>query len=159
MYRELIDEIGNTSTSVQTKSIDQLAQEVINNQWGVGEDRKNRLTQAGYDYNAVQNKVNEILGSSNKKSNDEIVNEVIEGKWGIGENRKQALANAGYDYITIQNLVNKKMGVSNTRTYIVKSGDTLSSIAQKYGTTYKEIARKNGISNPNKIYVGQVLKI
>ena len=48
---------------------------------------------------------------------------------------------------------------NNTKTYIVKSGDTLSAIAAKYGTTYQEIARKNGIANPNKIYPGQVLKI
>ena len=46
-----------------------------------------------------------------------------------------------------------------SKTYTVKSGDTLSAIAVKYGTTYQEIARKNGIANPNKIYPGQVLKI
>lgn len=43
--------------------------------------------------------------------------------------------------------------------YIVKSGDTLSGIASKYGTTYQELARINNISNPNLIYPGQVLKI
>lgn len=94
-----------------TKSIDQLAQEVIEGQWGNGEDRKNRLTQAGYDYTAVQNKVNEILGAT-------------------------------------QPIV-----------YTVQAGDTLSGIAQKYGTTYQELARKNNIDNPNLIYVGQKLII
>lgn len=44
-------------------------------------------------------------------------------------------------------------------TYVVKAGDTLSGIAAKYGTTYQAIASKNGIADPNKIYVGQVLKI
>lgn len=44
-------------------------------------------------------------------------------------------------------------------TYTVKSGDTLSAIAAKYGTTYQKIASLNGISNPNIIRVGQVLKI
>ena len=43
--------------------------------------------------------------------------------------------------------------------YIVKSGDTLSGIASKYGTTYQHLAQINGISNPNKIYVGQKIKI
>ncbi|MDU5107449.1 MULTISPECIES: LysM peptidoglycan-binding domain-containing protein [unclassified Clostridium] len=43
--------------------------------------------------------------------------------------------------------------------YVVKEGDTLSSIAVKYGTTYESIAKLNGISNPNLIYPGQVLKI
>ena len=158
MYRDLMSEIGNTKQT-ETKSIDQLAQEVIDNQWGVGEDRKNRLTQAGYDYNTVQAKVNELLGVSSKKSDEEIAQEVINGKWGVGDARKQALTNAGYDYNTIQDLVNKKMGVSTTKTYTVKSGDTLSGIAAKYGTTYQELAAKNGIADPNKIYSGQVLKI
>ena len=45
------------------------------------------------------------------------------------------------------------------RTYTVKSGDTLSGIAAKFGTTYQAIAAKNGISNPNLIYPGQVLTI
>ena len=44
-------------------------------------------------------------------------------------------------------------------TYIVKSGDTLSGIATKYGTTYQALAEYNGISNPNLIYPGQVIKI
>ena len=44
-------------------------------------------------------------------------------------------------------------------TYTVKKGDTLSAIAQQYGTTYQEIAKANGISNPNLIYEGQTLNI
>ena len=44
-----------------TKSIDELAKEVIEGKWGNGEDRKNRLNNAGYDYNAVQRRVNELL--------------------------------------------------------------------------------------------------
>ncbi len=44
-------------------------------------------------------------------------------------------------------------------TYTVKKGDTLSAIAKQYGTTYQEIAKANGISNPNLIRTGQVLKI
>lgn len=44
-------------------------------------------------------------------------------------------------------------------TYTVKSGDTLSSIAAKFNTSYQALASLNGISNPNLIYVGQVLRI
>ena len=49
----------------------------------------------------------------------------------------------------------------NTETvyYTVKSGDTLSSIASRYGTTVQEIAQLNGIQNVNLIYPGQVLRI
>lgn len=44
-------------------------------------------------------------------------------------------------------------------TYTVKSGDTLSKIAAKYNTTVDILAAYNGIKDPNKIYVGQVIKI
>ena len=47
-------------------------------------------------------------------------------------------------------------------TYTVKKGDCLWNIAKKQlgdGTKYKEIAKKNGISDPNRIYPGQVLKL
>ena len=45
------------------------------------------------------------------------------------------------------------------QTYTVQSGDTLSGIAAKFGTTYQKIAADNGIANPNIIHPGQVLKI
>lgn len=51
---------------VPKKSIDELAQEVINGKWGSGEARKKNLEEAGYDYEAVQKRVNEIL--SKKKT-------------------------------------------------------------------------------------------
>ena len=44
-------------------------------------------------------------------------------------------------------------------TYTVQPGDTLSGIASKYGTTYQRLAEINGITNPNIIHVGQVLKV
>ncbi|EOS8037023.1 LysM peptidoglycan-binding domain-containing protein, partial [Enterococcus hirae] len=46
---------------------------------------------------------------------------------------------------------------STTRTYTVRSGDNLSSIASKLGTTYQALAQRNGLSNPNLIYPGQTL--
>lgn len=46
-----------------------------------------------------------------------------------------------------------------TSTYTVQAGDTLSSIADKFGTSYQALASLNGISNPNLIYVGQVLRV
>lgn len=55
------------------KSVAELAQEVLENKWGTGADRKARLTAAGYDYAAVQKAVNEIL-----KQNEQSVPEPIE---------------------------------------------------------------------------------
>lgn len=43
--------------------------------------------------------------------------------------------------------------------YVVKKGDTLSAIAAKYDTTYQVLAALNGLKNPNRIYVGQILKV
>lgn len=43
------------------KSIDEIAREVIRGQWGAGSERKKRLAAAGYDYTAVQQKVNELM--------------------------------------------------------------------------------------------------
>lgn len=49
------------SNSPAKKSVEEIAREVIAGKWGNGEDRKNRLTAAGYDYAAVQAKVNALL--------------------------------------------------------------------------------------------------
>ena len=74
----------------------------------------------------------------------------------------------GYAKGTIDNgtqTINNNVPVSQPTTtttettYVVKKGDTLSGIASKFGTTYQKIAEINGIKNPNKINVGQVLKI
>jgi len=48
---------------------------------------------------------------------------------------------------------------SSTGTYTVQKGDTLGRIAAKFGTTWQNLAKMNGISNPDNINVGQVLKV
>lgn len=48
---------------------------------------------------------------------------------------------------------------SDYQEYVVQSGDTLSGIASRFGTTYQKIAADNGIANPDYIVPGQVLKI
>lgn len=94
-----------------TKTITQIAREVLNGKWGTGADRKKRLTEAGYDYNAVQKEVNRLYNSSKTtlKSNETIAKEVIQGKWGTGAARKQKLTEAGYNYDAIQALVNEML--------------------------------------------------
>ena len=101
---------GNTSVS-NKKSIDTIAEEVIAGKWGNGNDRKSNLEKAGYNYQEVQNRVNQKLGVSvsNKKSNETIANEVIKGLWGNGQERKDKLTKAGYDYNAIQKIVNQKL--------------------------------------------------
>ena len=55
---------GTPAATPAKKSVDEIASEVIAGKWGNGDNRRNRLTAAGYDYNAVQAKVNEKLGAS-----------------------------------------------------------------------------------------------
>lgn len=101
----------STSTPTPTKSIDTLAQEVLNGAWGNGADRKARLEAAGYSYSAVQARVNVLLNTkASLKSIDTIAREVIAGKWGNGADRKARLTKAGYDYATVQARVNALLG-------------------------------------------------
>lgn len=46
-----------------------------------------------------------------------------------------------------------------SKAYTVKVGDTLSGIAQQFGTTWQTLAQKNHITNPNIIFVGQTIQI
>ena len=73
---------------------------------------------------------------------------------------------AQYNGIANPNLINvgQKIRIPGTTAitetvYIVKSGDTLSAIAEKYGTTYQKLAQYNGIANPNVISIGQKIRI
>lgn len=87
------------------KTVEQLAEEVIKGLWGYGDERRKRLTDAGYDYDAVQAEVNRILREKQHepdKSVHDIAVEVINGLWGNGEERKQKLTAAGYDYEAVQ---------------------------------------------------------
>ncbi len=97
-----------TPSTPAKKSVDEIAKEVINGKWGNGSDRKNALEKAGYNYNEVQTRVNELCGApSNKKSVDTIAREVIRGDWGNGADRKNKLEKAGYNYNEIQKRVNE----------------------------------------------------
>lgn len=163
MYADISRYSRSNTTSVkpQPKPIDQIADEVIAGQWGNGDDRKKRLTDAGYDYNAVQDIVNKKVAPM-RKSNDQIASEVIAGQWGDGNDRKNRLEQAGYNYDAVQKAVNKKMGAKKQPAhvyYVVKRGDTLSGIASKYGTTWQKLQAMNGIANPNKIYAGQRIRV
>lgn len=86
-----------------------MAKEVLAGKWGNGDERKNNLTAAGYDYAAVQAEVNRLASgaSAPKKSVTEIAKEVLAGKWGNGDDRKKKLKAAGYDYAAVQAEVNR----------------------------------------------------
>lgn len=88
----------------QKKSVEELAKEVIAGKWGNGNERREKLQANGHDYDAVQDRVSQILS---KKTIDKIAKEVIRGDWGNGEERKKRLTEAGYDYDKVQKRVNE----------------------------------------------------
>ncbi len=88
--------------------VEALAKEVIEGKWGNGQERYDKLTAAGYNYDEVQGKVNEILGAKKSKL-EAIAKEVIQGKWGNGQERYDKLTAAGYNYDEVQGLVNQML--------------------------------------------------
>ena len=103
-----VKELGGKiyGTSINKKSNEEIANEVIKGNWGNGNERKNRLTNAGYDYRAIQNIVNQKLS---KKRDEEIAREVIQGKWGNQPERQKRLEKAGYNYKEVQKIVNEML--------------------------------------------------
>lgn len=95
---------------------------------------------------------------SQPKTVEKLADEVIAGKWGNGSERIQKLTAAGYDYNVVQSKVNEILN-PQFYTYTVKSGDTLSGIAQRYGTTVNKLAADNSIKNINLIYPNQKIII
>lgn len=126
----------------------ELAAAVMRGEYGDDQARRNSL---GNRYDEVQDFINHIYNASV----DTLVAEVKAGKYGNVPIRSDVL---GPRFKEIQDKINNGGG-SSQKVYIVKSGDTLSSIAAKFGTTYQKIARDNNISNPNLIYPGQKLVI
>lgn len=126
----------------------ELAAAVMRGEYGDDQARRNSL---GNRYDEVQDFINHIYNASV----DILVAEVKAGKYGNVPIRSDVL---GPRFKEVQDKINNGGG-SSQKVYIVKSGDTLSGIAAKFGTNYQKIARDNNIANPNIIYPGQKLII
>nr|DAZ56834.1 MAG TPA: hypothetical protein [Caudoviricetes sp.] len=147
------------------KSDAQLADDVIAGKFGDGDNRKRAL---GNRYAAVQAVVNQKLGASNTpaaqtytvKPGDTLSG--IAAKYGTTWQALQQLngiADANRIYPGQVLKVTGSAAAPAAKTYTVRSGDTLSGIAAKYGTTWQHLQQINGIADANKIYPGQVLKV
>ena len=95
---------------------------------------------------------------------------VYKGKYGNNPQRKEKLKAEGFTDAEIQTIQKKvnELAKANTTVpkddaaiyYTVKAGDTLTAIARRNGTTVLRILELNkNISNPNKIYVGQKIRV
>ena len=102
---------GETPSNSTSTDIDSVAQEVLQGLWGNGQERYDRLANAGYDAQEVQDRVNSLLNEEYTQSNytnlDDVANEVIQGLWGNGQDRFENLTNAGYNAQAVQNRVNE----------------------------------------------------
>lgn len=93
------------------KDIDTVAREVIAGQWGNDPERARKLRAAGYDANAVQARVNQMLGAPAPKpavNIDALADAVIRGDYGNGDERRRRL---GANYDAVQRRVNQKLGL------------------------------------------------
>lgn len=120
------------------------------------------LTPEQWDKYANPNNSDTSSAPEPSKTVEELAEEVWAGKWGNGETRKRRLTNAGYDYGKVQALVNKQAQTRQAEQaeyYVVQTGDTLSGIASKYGTTWQALQEINNIPDPDLIYPGQKIKI
>ena len=98
-------------TTAPERTVEELAAEVIAGVWGNGTTRRLQLEAAGYDYEAVQNRVNELLRDKEEAAHDalilQIAQKVIRGDYGNGSDRRKRLTAAGFDYDEVQDKVNE----------------------------------------------------
>ncbi len=99
-------------------------------------------------------------GETKSKTIDQLVKETLAGKHGDGAKRKQSL---GSQYDAVQKRVNEKLLGSKPKAkatyHTVKSGDTVSGLAVKYGSTQAQIKSWNNLKNINLIQIGQKLRV
>lgn len=108
-----------------------------------------RRDYCGSRYDEVQGFINDTHDASAST----LAKWIRAGKYGNNPVRQTVIEACGGKYREAQDIINGK-----SRTYTVRSGDTLSGIGAKLGVSWKGIASKNGISSPYTIYPGQKLK-
>lgn len=84
-----------TEVTTEKKSIEEVAKEVINGEWGSGEERRKNLEDAGYDYDEVQVAVNRSVPKQETAANKETANSKDDSKEKTTQSGKK-LYGAGY---------------------------------------------------------------
>lgn len=105
--QEAVNTLINGSETISSKSVQEIAQEVIAGKWGNNPDRQNSIEAAGYNYDEVQNAVNMILKGNAAIDLTAIAKEVIRGDWGNGQERTDRLKAACYSPAAVQQKVNE----------------------------------------------------
>ena len=108
------EEEDNVISKNDLKILNTIANEVVQGLWGNGQERFDNLTNAGYNAQAVQDKVNDLLSAENtSKDLDTLANEVLQGLWGNGQERYDSLTREGYDAQAVQDRVNSLLNGGN----------------------------------------------
>lgn len=145
------------------RSDDDLANAVIRGEFGDGDNRKQQL---GARYDAVQALVNQKLSapvSSGQtytvQPNDTL--SVIAAKLGVDQSQITGFHSGNPNLIYPGEVLTISGGSPQPTAeyYTVQSGDNLSAIAAQYGTSWQALSDLNGLSNPDLIYPGQVLRV
>lgn len=139
---------NSSSTASPSGTTLELAVQVMKDKYGRGATRKEKL---GSRYNEVQNFINHIFSASAQT----LADEVWAGKYGDGNTREIVL---GPRYDEVMKIVNGGSS-SSAQYYTIKSGDTLSEIASRFGTSVSQLQKWNNIPNPNLIYAGRKIRV
>lgn len=145
------------------RSDDDLANAVIRGEFGDGDTRKQKL---GGRYAAVQALVNQKLAKPESSGRTYTVQpgdtlSSIAAKLGVAQSQISGFHSGNPNLIYPGEVLSVSGGSpqSSAEYYTVRSGDNLSAIAARYGTSWQHIRDLNGLANPNLIYPGQRLRV
>lgn len=151
---------GRPKYEYELKSLDVVAQEVIDGKWGNGAIRRANLTDAGYDYALVQAKVTEIIKSKQAKSS-EIADKPkyiwdflllrIDNPYGVAGLMGNLKAESGLNPQNLQNSTEKKLKMSDSQyTKVVDNGSYKNFAVDKAGyglAQWTSAGRKQALLN------------
>ena len=145
------------------RSDDDLANAVIRGEFGDGDARKQKL---GARYDAVQALVNQKLAAPVSPGRTYTVQpgdtlSSIAAKLGVAQSQISGFHSGNPNLIYPGEVLSVSGGSPqpSAEYYTVQSGDNLSAIAARYGTSWQHIRDLNGLANPNLIYPGQRLRV
>lgn len=145
------------------RSDDDLANAVIRGEFGDGDTRKQKL---GARYDAVQALVNQKLAEPASSGRTYAVQpgdtlSGIAAKLGVAQSQISGFHSGNPNLIYPGEVLSVSGGSPqpSAEYYTVQSGDNLSDIAARYGTSWQHIRDLNGLANPNLIYPGQRLRV
>lgn len=170
-YDKYVTGGGNTSNvppsqpsdPLAGRSDDDLANAVIRGEFGDGDARKQKL---GGRYDAVQALVNQKLAKPASPGRTYTVQpgdtlSDIAAKLGVAQSQISGFHSGNPNLIYPGEVLSVSGGSPqpSAEYYTVRSGDNLSAIAARYGTSWQHIRDLNGLANPNLIYPGQRLRV